>query len=437
MRILYLNFRCRFFLIAFAVLLGVGVLDGFSAKVVLRIRSGNPIDKPQKVRIKSKLPDRITTNDIIDLGGLDLGYDVKNDAYYVHTEVELGAQQVKIYDVVLDDIWVVSEDRLRSMVSRAGKLLEMLKETDYYGNATLLQSDISKSADAILELQAKNAISEGVTPIQHIRTYEINLRDLERVQKDVGRIENFVLASGQDPGSLIGVAQDESNPRTIHIRPEDYREVVFQISVKNSSPNEVRKIDIRRDLPSEVYADDVLDAGDLDVGRDSRRNITYVFKKNVKLAPNQALNYEIRIRDKWNINGPKIDSLRSRISNVAGRLGEKEQYGSIEENLDKLLSEINEIRNEEGPDKLGSEYVAFYRNQTKRLALLEKGIYRIEEALRVIDKKSKLGFDPQPPSEKTTWLIIYIIMAFLGFISLVFFFRWMGKGKDEKVVDSE
>ena len=39
-------------------------------------------------------------------------------------------------------------------------------------------------------------------------------------------------------------------------------------------------------------ADDVIESGSLDIGRDSRRDITYVFKKNVKLAPNQTINCE-------------------------------------------------------------------------------------------------------------------------------------------------
>lgn len=433
MRIFYFNFRRSFFCVVLSLLLGCSAVNIFAAKVVLRIRSGNPIEKPQKVRIKSKLPDRISTNDIIDLGGLELGYDVKNDAYYVYTEVELGPQEIKIYDIELDDIWVVSEGEVRQMVSRVGKLVGLLKETDYYKTVVMLQSDISRSVDSLLGYQAANAISEGVTPLQHISAYEANLRTLDRIKKDVGRVENFVLASGQDPGSLLGVSQDVPEPRKIRMHPEDYKEIVFQLSVKNSSPSEVRNIDIKRDLPSEIYVDDVIDAGDLSVARDSKRNITYVFKKNIKLAPNQTINYDVKIRDKWNINELRINSLRLRIKDVDGKIGEKDQYKSINGDLSILLRKINEIKNEEGPEELGADYVAFYRDQTKRLDLLEREIYRIEASLRPVDKKAKRGFRVQPPSLKTTWLIIYIILVFLGVISFLFFIRWMGKGKDEKL----
>ncbi len=433
MRIISFNFRFRFVCMVAFMLLCFGVLNSFASKVVLRIRSGNPIEQAQKVRIKTKLPDRVSTNDIIDLGGLSLGYDVKNDALYVYNEIELGPKEIKIYDVELNDIWVVPEDELRGMGARAGALVGLLQDTDYYDTASMLQADISRSIDVIIDDQAENAISAGVTPVQHIRAYETNLRLLKQLKKDVGLVENFVLASGQDPGSLTGTAQDTPEPRKVRMRSEDYKEIVFQISVKNSSPNEVRVVDIKRDLPSELNADDVLDAGTLEVGRDSKRDITYVFKKNVKLAPNQTINYDVKIRDKWNINEPRVKSLRLRIDEVIVQIGVKEQYKSVTDNLDALLKRINAIRNETGPEELGGEYVSFYRDQAKRLDLLEQEVYRVEAALRPVDKKAKLGSPIQPPSLKTTWMIIYSILGFLGVISIIFFLRWMGKSKAEKM----
>ena len=424
------------FKLLLCIFLFSGVLDTFAAKVILRIRAGNPIDKPQVVQIKSKLPDGVGTNDIIDLGGLELGYDVKNDSYYVHKRVELGGKEIRVYDVEIKDKWVISEDKLRKIVSRGSKLTEMLKETEYYKTALQLQSDLSKTADELLSYQAENDIAKGVSPLQHIRAYDVNIRKYNQIDKDIGRIENLVLASGQDPGGLIGIAQDVPPPRKVAMKPEDYKTVIFQISVKNSSPNEVRTVDIKRDLPKEILSDDVLDAGDLEVGRDTKRNITYVFKKNVKLAPNQTIKYDVKIRDKWNINEPRIKDLRSRINDVIGQIGEKDQYKSVDDDLKRLLNEVNKIKNQQGPDELNSEYVAFYREQSRQLDNIEKEIYRLEAALRPVEKKAKRGFKVQPPSLKTTWLIIYIILGFLGVISLLFFLRWMTKSKPEKIDES-
>jgi hypothetical protein len=35
------------------------------------------------------------------------------------------------------------------------------------------------------------------------------------------------------------------------------------------------------------------------------------------------------------------------------------------------------------------------------------------------------------PDRRTTWVIIYIILAFLALFSLAFFFRWYGRTKAE------
>ena len=67
-----------------------------AGKVVLQIRAGNPLEKPQKVMIRSALPSRIGTNDILSTAGLDLGYDVRENVFYVHQEIELGAKETPV-----------------------------------------------------------------------------------------------------------------------------------------------------------------------------------------------------------------------------------------------------------------------------------------------------------------------------------------------------
>lgn len=418
---------------AVALLLAACALPALADMVVLRIRAGNPIETPQKVRIKSNLPARVSTNDIVNLSGLELGYDVKNDTYYVHKEVELGPNEVTIFDVEITDIWVVNEEELRALVKRTGGLVKMLAETVYLESAQSLQADISKSVESIRAHQAKKRIRLGVTPIQHIRAYETNLKVLTRVRKDVGRVENLVLASGQDPGALIGAARDAPPPRAPKIAPEDYKQALIRITVRNTSPTESRRININRELPEEITAADVIDGGGLEVGTDSKRSIAYVFKKDVQIGPNEMLTFDVKVRDKWNINLPRAALLRARITTIIGQIGEKDQYKSVDETLQGLLADLAKIKNESGPQKLSSAYVAFYRDQAIRLDGIEQKVHRIEAALRPVEKRVRRGFRIQPPSLKTTWLIIYVILGFLAIVSLLFFLRWMTKSKAESM----
>ena len=415
-------------------LLSLHVCSSFADKVVLTIRAGNPAPEARKVQIKANLPDRVGTNDIINLSGLELGYDVKNNTYYVHKEIELDSKAYAVFDVEMRDIWVVAEEELSALTRRTGDLVKMLDGVEEYSEpATALQSDISKSIEAIRVHQEENSIQPGVSPVRHIRAYETNLKVLTRVKKDVGRIENLVLASGQDPGTLVGSSLDTPRRRAPRIADEEYKTAVYRISLRNTSPTEARRININRELPEEVTAADVIDAGELEVRTDSKRGVTYVFKKDVQIGPNETLVYKIKIRDKWDINVPRIDDMRERINDMIGQIGEKDQYASVDEKLNGLLGELGRVRGEERPTELNAAYVAFYREQARRLDGIEQSIHRIEAALRPIQKQVKRGFRIQPPSLKTTWLIIYVILGFLALVSLLFLLRWMGKSKADKM----
>jgi len=96
---------------------------------------------------------------------------------------------------------------------------------------------------------------------------------------------------------------------------------------------------------------------------------------------------------------------------------------------------LNSLEKEPVPTDLNDKYVAFFRQQAAKLDVIEQKIARVEAALKPIEKTSQLGFQAKPPSSKTTWLIIWIILGFLAFISLVFFFRWYGRSKAEKLTD--
>jgi hypothetical protein len=55
--------------------------------------------------------------------------------------------------------------------------------------------------------------------------------------------------------------------------------------------------------------------------------------------------------------------------------------------------------------------------------------------LRPLEREPKFGVPIKPPSRKTTWIIIYIILGFLGIMSLLFFLRWFGRSKMEQMTD--
>jgi len=112
------------FLRYFAALICVGSFftcqTVLASTVKLKIRAGSrKSNQVDRVQIKSNLPDRVGTNEIISLGGLELGYDIKTDAYYVFKDLELAPQQTRSFVVEFKDIWLISEEELALLETRA------------------------------------------------------------------------------------------------------------------------------------------------------------------------------------------------------------------------------------------------------------------------------------------------------------------------------
>ena len=88
---------------------------------------------------------------------------------------------------------------------------------------------------------------------------------------------------------------------------------------------------------------------------------------------------------------------------------------------------------------VNDQYVAFARRQVADVTAIEGRIQRLEEFFQP-NEKAVIGgpiMDVPRPDKRTTWVIIYIILGFLGIFSLLFFLRWFGKGKAEKVDKAE
>ena len=407
-------------------------------KVLLKIRVGNPIEKRQPQEVKVNLPPGIGTNEIVNLDGLDLGYDMKNDVYYVHKKIDLDAKQILVYNVEFKDIWTIPESTLTELQKHVDSLQAILKNTEHDKTAQELKAEVTRLLGVVGAAQAENSIKSGVKTIQHIRAYEANVAEMDSVKKYVGRLENMALSLGQDPGGILGDPNGSivKEKRDADLKPQDYKTTVLKITVRNVSPTLKRDTPVRRDLPPEVRANDIIDPDGLEVRADANAGICYVFSNSVSLAAGQTVTYNVKLRDKWNVNFTRFPQLRNSAGNVLVRVKAKGTYKSIEESVEKILADITDVEKEVAPAELNDKYVAFYRHQAQELDRIEQKIARIEDAaMRAIEKAAKLGFSTKAPTLKTTWRVIWIILGFLGSLSLIFYFRWFGRTKAEKATE--
>ncbi len=426
--------------IAFAVCVGIfcTVQNATASRVKLKIRAGNRMsNQVDTVEIRANLPERVGTNEIISLGGLELGYDIKTDTYYVFKDVELGPKETRTFEVEIKDIWLIPEEEIALLEERAGDLAGLLQGRPEFEQAEGLQSLAEETLVRIKTSQDNNRIKPGTPVSQHITVFEANMLALERVKEAVGSLENLVLGSGQDPGELVGSVKDIPAPnRDVEMAPEDYRIALYRIKITNPSEKEDKKVPLIRELPAEITLDDVVDAGGLAMKADPKTGTTYVYTNDLELAAGQSRTFVVKIRDKWNINAPRIERLLEMGGDILARVGEREKVESIETAIAGIQGELTAIAGEQGPQKLDSDYVAYFRDQADRIDLLEAKLNRINAALKPVNKNQKLGFNAKAPSFKTTWIIIYIILGFLLFMSVVFFFRWWG-GSDDVETHSE
>jgi hypothetical protein len=400
-------------------------------RVLLRVRAGNPADRPQTVQIRSALPTGISSNDIINLGGLDLVYDVHAGVYSVRKDVQLGPKEVAEFAVEIRDVWQIPVTNIEALTSQAVRLAGKLQGTAFATNGAELANMVTNALSAIRVRQDANEVKPGVPVIAHIRAYEANTDALKFAKRDLGRLETLVIASGSDPEALMGEAERVSRPAFRPANSSTGRLVTIQIRVQNVSTSEVKRIPLRRDLPPEVGVPDVVDAGGLEVGYDQAKGCSYVWRDAVEIDPGAVRVFEVRVRDCWDVNGPRMESLRTLLTDLRRRVKSVPNLPSVAAAIEDAGAELERVAAEEGPPQVSDRYVAFYHQQTERVDAIEDKLSRIDSLLRPV-KKTKYGVNVQPPNLKTTWGVIWGIIGFLGVISLLFFLRWYGRSKTER-----
>lgn len=397
-----------------------------AARLVLKIQAANPNpDKAQPVDIHVNLPARVTTNDIINLAGLNLGYDVKSDTYYVHGVLQLAPKEIAVREVELNDIWTLDENDLKTLTTRSAQMSEQLAGSRNADEAAASRALVDTGVAAILARQAENRITQ-VSQARHIQAYESNLKALQEVKQQVGQIENLVLGAGMNPGeTLVGADRNARVPRRDAFLPAAFGEAVVKITVKNSSSTQARKVNVNHELPPEVTIDDVIDGAGLQVRYDAKQGVTCVYTDALEIGPLETKTFDVRIRDKWNVNRPRMDYIQEKIGSLRSMTAGRNALAAVDNMLNAAAVTLETVMQEQGPDDFTPAYIAFYRRQADRLDAIEQDLNRIDAALKPLETNK--GFRPPAPDKKTTWLIIYGILGFLGLFSLLFFLRWFVK----------
>ncbi|OGX37289.1 MAG: hypothetical protein A3C36_01855 [Omnitrophica WOR_2 bacterium RIFCSPHIGHO2_02_FULL_52_10] len=218
----------------------------------------------------------------------------------------------------------------------------------------------------------------------------------------------------------------------------------MSVVVVNPSKTKTQTVPIKMYLPREVTPDAILNPDGLDIEFDSDNSMYYVYKDEVLLKPAETRVFDVEIRDVWNIAQERMDAMADQTRSLVERLKGSDFYEPakvLEEAIVKSLNTITVTQNDETVSR--RSHIGIYRSNLKIIDQVKEDISRLEKQLEIVIaspkpevlEQSQLKTDS--PAKNTTWMIIFIIMLFIGMLGGVFFFTWQTQAHATKNLISE
>jgi hypothetical protein len=207
--------------------------------------------------------------------------------------------------------------------------------------------------------------------------------------------------------------------------------VMLSVVAVNPSAEKTQTLPIRIDLPREVKPADVLDVGELTLEYDDDQQNYYVFKDLVALEPKQTLVFEVRVKDVWFVPQPELDSLRDYASLLMSRIKNTEYANTAKALTESIHSRLGEIAATQDDETLSRKArIGAYRHHLDVVAQVKEDLSRMEKLLTftggppVPELLEQSSLKSDAPSKTTTWMVIFLILIFIGLLGGQFFFTW-------------
>ncbi len=149
----------------------------------------NPSNKTKTINFKSSLPKEVRPEHILDLDGLNVGYESDSNSYYVYDDILLKPGETVEKIVKIEDIWVFDEMNLNILRKQAKRYLEYLDGSNFYNRGFVLNNNINYIINTILD---KQDISYK-TPEEHIIAYRENARRVDIVKNNLEQMKELAV----------------------------------------------------------------------------------------------------------------------------------------------------------------------------------------------------------------------------------------------------
>jgi hypothetical protein len=182
----------------------------------------------------------------------------------------------------------------------------------------------------------------------------------------------------------------------------------------------------------------MMDNGGLDLEYDSDKSRYYVYKDEVELKPTEIKVFKVEVQDVWVINKDELDDIRQRVNTILSKLADTEYYiraKDIADTIDRRLDYIVASQSDEGMSR--ERHIGIYRENQLTLARIKDDIAKMEKILVTAggppapEMMAKTKIKGEEPSKTMTWIVIFVIIIFVGLLAATFFFTW-GSRLDNK-----
>ena len=218
----------------------------------------------------------------------------------------------------------------------------------------------------------------------------------------------------------------------------------MRVVVLNPSATLTQTKSVRTPLPKEVTLQSIKDDGGMEIEYDNKEGAFVAVKNDIQLEPGETKVFEIILDDIWMVNEEKLDLMHKRTENIVKAMKNTKAYDRAALLSEGMYAHMDQIiKNQNNANVTSNQHIAFFRDNQVLVEQLDKDMDELEKLLVTaggsvsLEAVENADVNVKGPDQKTTWIIIFVILIFIGILGAVFYFTWQGQsGSKEKEKDS-
>lgn len=211
--------------------------------------------------------------------------------------------------------------------------------------------------------------------------------------------------------------------------------VRMKVVVLNPSATLTQTKSVRAPLPKEITMANIKDDGGMEIEYDNKEGAFVAFKNDIVLEPGETKVFEIIMDDVWMMNEEKLETTRVRTEKIANAMKNSKAYERVALMAEGIYARIDQIvKTQNNQTVTTNQHIAYYRDNLQLAQAIDKDVAELEKILvtaggtQSLEAVENADLNVKGPDTKTTWIIIFVILVFIGILGAVFYFTWQGQG---------